>query len=132
MVLRYTRLGTVQGSLSQQDNSANVTSFLGLPYAKPPIGERRLKAPDTANVVWFPRTADEDAGAATSEPEPEPEGTAEPETTWQPEHVYDGTAYKSACMQNADNEWVRKSGQDVSISEDCLYLNIFTPYTEVS
>ena len=86
-----TRLGEVQGL-----TDGKVNAFLGLPYAKPPIGKLRFRAPEAV----------------------------EP---WQ--ETLAANAFPNVCMQT-------DSGFDVfdnsALSEDCLYINIFTPATSLS
>lgn len=69
------------------------TDFLGIPFAKPPVGELRYAAPQ----------------------EPEP---------WEGERAC--TEFAPACIQKlyspADGE-----NSKLQVSEDCLYLNIYTP-----
>lgn len=64
------------------------TSFLGVPFAKPPVNELRFAYPQ----------------------EPEP---------WEGELLCDH--FTLPCIQDI---WI---GQRIEMSEDCLYLNIFTP-----
>lgn len=87
MALRIakTNYGTVRGIPSA--NPA-YTTFLGVPFAKPPVGELRFAHPQ----------------------EPEP---------WQGELLCDH--FTPPCIQGI---WV---GERIEMSEDCLYLNIFTP-----
>ena len=70
-----------------------ITLFRGIPYAKPPVGELRWKAP-------------------------------QPAEPW--EGVRECRRFGDMCIQNPG--WV---GMDAfehhSQSEDCLYLNIWTP-----
>ncbi|CAJ0581278.1 unnamed protein product, partial [Mesorhabditis spiculigera] len=63
--------------------------FLGIPYAEPPIGEKRFQKP--VPLCSYPQ------------------------------NPYDATAYKHTCVQPGD--CVINATQ----SEDCLYLNVFTP-----
>jgi para-nitrobenzyl esterase len=64
--------------------------FLGIPYAAPPVGNLRWKAPQS--------------------------------TDWWLQGVLNATAYKSACAQ-AYGFFT----QARDFSEDCLYLNVWTP-----
>ena len=83
----------MEGKVMGMEGENNTYTWKGIPFAKPPIGELRWKAPlDPSN--W--------------------QGTLEL------------TEFKSACFQgasgiqgDADEKW--------SGSEDCLYLNVWTP-----
>ncbi|KAG8174305.1 hypothetical protein JTE90_006174 [Oedothorax gibbosus] len=98
-----TPVGKVRGnSLLLTDGDRETTSplyvFLGIPYAKPPVGELRFKP--------------------TEQPEP-----------W--EGTYDALVMPPACSQYAENPfpWYDTlPGQ----SEDCLYLNVWTPKDAVT
>ena len=84
-----TAQGKVQGKTI---NEGKVKAFLGLPYAAPPVGDLRWKAP-------------------------------EPPAKWK--DLHDGMHYGARCFQGyvfADMVF-----QDAGPSEDCLYLNVFTP-----
>jgi len=70
---------------------AGVNSFLGLPYAAPPTGNLRWRAP-------------------------------QPAATWS--GVRDATQFGPSCPQPTANNPYLPPG---SISEDCLYLNVYTP-----
>ncbi|KAF1528176.1 Thyroglobulin, partial [Eudyptula minor] len=70
----------------------NISQFLGIPYAAPPLAERRFSPP-------------------------EPFAWAE---TW------NATVVRAACWQPGDGE-----APSYSVSEDCLYLNVFVPATTV-
>jgi para-nitrobenzyl esterase len=84
-----TQQGRVHGKLI---NGGQVRAFLGIPYAAPPVGDLRWKAP-------------------------------EPPARWQ--GVRDATHYGAHCMQG--NIYDDMVFQDAGPSEDCLYLNVFTP-----
>ncbi len=73
-------------------NEGKVRAFLGLPYAAPPVGELRWKAPA-------------------------------PPARWK--GVRDATHYGARCMQT--HVFKDMVFQDSGPSEDCLYLNVFTP-----
>ncbi|XP_038168430.1 acylcarnitine hydrolase-like isoform X1 [Arvicola amphibius] len=99
--IRNTHTGQVRGSLVQvSDAKIGVHTFLGIPFAKPPVGPLRFAPPEA----------------------PEP---------WS--GVRDGTSHPAICLQNL--EMMNSLGlKDMnlplpafSMSEDCLYLNIYTP-----
>ena len=87
-------INTQLGAVTGLSNGVSL-AFLGLPYASPPIGERRFKLP-------------------------------EPTGSWS--GIVDATDFPNICIQDEPpelhvvNRFVR--------TEDCLYLNIFTPSTE--
>ena len=83
----------------------NVAAFLGIPFAEPPVGDLRWRAPQ----------------ALTSKQERR-----------------DTTEFAPACMQTMRIlDWYRYMAEtfgaspdyyeDLEVSEDCLYLNIWTP-----
>ena len=70
--------------------ATGVSSFLGIPYAAPPVGELRWKPP-VAPASW--------------------------------DQPRDGGAFGSSCVQTVTyNDFAERS-----LSEDCLYLNVFAP-----
>uniref|UniRef100_A0A8C8A9Y4 Carboxylic ester hydrolase n=1 Tax=Otus sunia TaxID=257818 RepID=A0A8C8A9Y4_9STRI len=99
VVTKYGRVRGYQFKVDAAERSVNV--FLGLPFAKPPIGPLRF-----------------------SEPQP-------PET-WK--GVRDATSYPPMCLQHkvqgqvfSDSITNRKEKVLLQVSEDCLYLNVYTP-----
>ncbi|KAM9807788.1 uncharacterized protein ces2b [Neosynchiropus ocellatus] len=100
----HTKLGSLRGELLTVKGTENkVHAFLGVPFAKPPLGPAlRLAAPQ------------------------DPEG-------W--EGVRDATKQPPMCNQDRDisMEFIVKAFElDLElpgVSEDCLYLNIYTPAT---
>jgi para-nitrobenzyl esterase len=80
-----TQRGPVQG-VGYGDGSA---AFLGIPYAAPPTGERRWRAPEPPAPWTQPREA---------------------------------TAFGGTCPQTS-----MFGGKPVASTEDCLYLNVWTP-----
>jgi para-nitrobenzyl esterase len=83
---------TVQGKVQGKTiNDGKVRAFLGMPYAVPPVGGLRWKAPESA-AKW--------------------KGTR------------DATHYGSHCLQTPAFD---QSFTDAGQSEDCLYMNVYTP-----
>lgn len=80
--------GTVQGVTE----ASGVRSFKGIPFAKPPVGDMRWKAPQPANNWQGVLKADRFAAQAMQQP------------------LYSDMIFRSAGK-----------------SEDCLYLNVWTP-----
>ncbi|KAM9278738.1 thyroglobulin [Cariama cristata] len=70
----------------------NISQFLGIPYAAPPLAEKRFSPPEP--FAWV--------------------------ETW------DATVAQASCWQPGDGE-----APSHSVSEDCLYLNVFVPATTV-
>ena len=68
-----------------------ITIFKGIPFAAPPVGDLRWKAPAPVKPWSGVKKAD---------------------------------AFASACMQAANSQ-----GNTAPVSEDCLYLNVWTPAT---
>uniref|UniRef100_A0A0B7AIE7 Carboxylic ester hydrolase n=2 Tax=Arion vulgaris TaxID=1028688 RepID=A0A0B7AIE7_9EUPU len=85
-LLVNTRYGPIRGT-----NKKGVRVFHGIPYTKPPIGDRRWRPP--------------------SDPEP-----------WSP-HTLDATKIRPGCPQECTNPLYCSN----STSEDCLFLEIYTP-----
>nr|XP_034796273.2 cocaine esterase-like isoform X2 [Pan paniscus] len=99
--IRTTHTGQVLGSLVHVKGAdAGVHTFLGIPFAKPPLGPLRFAPP-------------------------------EPPESWS--GVRDGTTHPAVCLQDLttmDSEvrnQVNVTIPSVSMSEDCLYLSIYTP-----
>lgn len=83
-----TSSGKLRGKIMHNKDGAKFFAFLSIPYASPPLGEFRFKAPVPAEP-W--------------------------------EGVRDATTEAPPCYQWAPIT-LRAEG-----SEDCLYLNIYTP-----
>uniref|UniRef100_A0A286X8D3 Carboxylic ester hydrolase n=2 Tax=Cavia porcellus TaxID=10141 RepID=A0A286X8D3_CAVPO len=99
--IRTTLTGQVRGSLVHvKGTDTGVHTFLGIPFAKPPVGPLRFAPPEA----------------------PEP---------WT--GVRDGTSYPAMCLQNPERmnllvvEILNLTKPPIPMSEDCLYLNIYTP-----
>ena len=81
----------------------SVSKFLGVPFAAPPTGRFRFKAP-------------------------------QPVRGWKPD-VKEAKRHGNICMQNDKNRaYLVKKFQvtDVSYSEDCLYLDVYSPNVSLS
>ena len=82
-----------------QTPTKGIIAYKGIPFAAPPVGNLRWKEPQPV-IPW--------EGVKVADTY----GDAAPQTTWDPESFY-------------GREW-RASGS-VPFTEDCLYLNIWTP-----
>ncbi|KAG2365256.1 Alpha/Beta hydrolase protein [Suillus spraguei] len=91
-----------QGSV---DTATNITSFLGIPYAAPPVGDLRWAAPQPPSTISGIQQA-----------------------TTQPNECYQAPEGNSSTNPFL-NTSMRK--RDISQSEDCLFLNVYTPGSEV-
>ncbi|XP_036604054.1 cocaine esterase-like [Trichosurus vulpecula] len=99
-LIRTTESGQVQGtqiSIKGIDKSVNV--FLGIPFAKPPVGALRFSPPQPPDSWSNVRDA-----------------TAHP-----PSCLHDVTALKRMAMV------MKVNVPTTAVSEDCLYLNIYVP-----
>ncbi|XP_067686595.1 fatty acyl-CoA hydrolase precursor, medium chain-like [Haliotis asinina] len=75
----------------------NVTQFLGIPYAKPPIGDRRFSAPEAL--------------------------TGQENVTFDADHFKPACEQNEAIFNNIYAPHLANK----TMSEDCLYLNIYVP-----
>ena len=88
-----TATGVIRGAVS---SDGSVRSFLGVPYAAPPVGALRWKAP-------------------------------QPVPAWS--GVREATAFGARCMQAPIfSDMIFRD----ALSEDCLYLNVWTPATRAA
>lgn len=92
------RIMTAEGCLRGK-REENVFVFKGIPYAAPPVGEQRWKAP-------------------------------KPVTPWEGEK--EATAWGPASWQSLEYCLAVGGGDPGGFSEDCLYLNVWTPDAEPS
>ncbi|XP_066541724.1 cholinesterase-like [Hoplias malabaricus] len=96
-----TNKGKVQGvKLSVPGSYEFVVGFLGIPYAKPPLRSLRFSRPEPADA-WS--------------------------------GVWDATHFSNSCIQYVDTTFPGFAGAEMwnpntPMSEDCLYLNVWTPY----
>ncbi|XP_074864449.1 fatty acyl-CoA hydrolase precursor, medium chain-like [Carettochelys insculpta] len=97
VMTKYGQLKGKQVTVKGTDRLANV--FLGIPFAKPPVGALRFSPPQPAEP-WI--------------------------------SVRDATSFPPMCLQDQTilekfEEIFPNKQLNFSISEDCLYLNIYTP-----
>jgi len=88
------KTGLVAGAAA---SDSSITVFKGIPYAAPPVGDLRWRAPRAAAAWQGVRKADQ---------------------------------FSASCVQNIVTErkpWTFEFMAHGDISEDCLYLNIWTP-----
>ncbi|XP_052584891.1 acylcarnitine hydrolase-like isoform X5 [Peromyscus californicus insignis] len=99
--IRTTHTGQVQGSLVHlNDTTEDVYTFLGIPFAKPPLGKLRFSPPES----------------------PEPWSGVRDGTT------YPARCLQNSETVNVESqEMMKQSMPPISTSEDCLYLNIYAP-----
>ncbi len=84
---------TTEGKIrGEAHNKTGVTVFFGMPFAQPPVGDLRWKAP-------------------------------QPPSAWT--GVRAATTFGPRCMQ--DTQTTDVVSRAPSVSEDCLYLNVWTP-----
>ncbi|XP_078527498.1 fatty acyl-CoA hydrolase precursor, medium chain-like [Lissotriton helveticus] len=97
-----TNYGKLKGKrLSVKGTNQAVDGYFGIPFAKPPIGPLRFSPP-------------------------------KPAEPWN--NIRDATAYPPMCVQNMNmsiklQEVLHIGMPELTQSEDCLYLNIYTPAT---
>ncbi|XP_078524530.1 fatty acyl-CoA hydrolase precursor, medium chain-like isoform X2 [Lissotriton helveticus] len=95
-----TKYGQVQGTqLGVKGTQRAVNAFFGIPFAKPPLGALRFSPP-------------------------------EPPEAWN--NVREAAAYPPMCLQDRNavqmiTTIMQTEVPDFTVSEDCLYLNIYTP-----
>ena len=100
-----TKHGRIEGLVASYPNASgpvkSISKFLGVPFAAPPIGELRLKAP-------------------------------QPPKDWKPK-VRLAKKHGSICFQNpAFAVYFRVYARNFSFSEDCLYIDVYTPNVSLS
>jgi len=91
--IAHTRSGNVSGI---QSHTSHVVSFKSIPYAEPPVGDLRWKAPV-------------------------------PVKPWK--GIRSGSNFGVSCMQRTRDEFLPWTAEFLThnrVSEDCLYLNIWT------
>ncbi|XP_053557320.1 pyrethroid hydrolase Ces2e [Bombina bombina] len=95
-----TKYGQLHGrKIKVKETDQAVHAFFGIPFAKPPVGPLRFAPPQP----------------------PEP---------W--DSIRDATQYPAICLQMSEqseklNEYFQSNFEIPPVSEDCLFLNIFTP-----
>ena len=102
-----TKYGDIEGFLTPYPTASgpfkSVSKFLGVPFAAPPTKELRFKAP-------------------------------KPPKAWKPK-VYSAKSHGAICLQSRDpglEFFIQSVTPNFTYSEDCLYLNVFSPNTSLS
>ncbi|KAF5297062.1 hypothetical protein FQR65_LT10071 [Abscondita terminalis] len=91
--IRQIKQGSIRGMYMKSADGKNFSAFLGIPYAKPPVGTLRFEPPTPAD-------------------------------SW--DNVFEATRPHPICTQVQDFSNDPKGAG----TEDCLYLNVFTPQIE--
>jgi len=106
-------VGTGYASYQGIDTYGDVTSYLGIPYAEPPLGDLRFRAPKPLNVTRVSREAGGDVVNATQYPDFCIQGALSRECPVPSDPTFTGAG----------------TGDDRggAGSEDCLKVNIYTP-----
>ena len=100
-----TKYGDIEGLVTLYPNASgpfkSVSKFLGVPFAAPPTGELRFKAP-------------------------------QPPKEWKPK-VYSAKTHGSVCLQfKLSENLIKPFTSNFTFSEDCLYLDIYSPNISLS
>ena len=95
------------------NNTVTVFTFLGVPYAEPPTGERRFKVRVMNNQY--------DLTVCLQPPQQL--------LHFPTDHPYEAFTWGPTCAQDVENRpfFTINNPYPFLVSEDCLYLNIFTP-----
>lgn len=96
-----TRKGLVRGITQKVSTGKFVDAFLGIPYAQPPIGKYRFRHPQPTN----PWTGELNASRMSN-------------SCYQVNDTFFGANFLGTSIWNANTP----------LSEDCLYLNVWTPF----
>lgn len=100
LIVRTTK-GHVRGQRVKSPTGKLVDQFLGIPFAKPPVGKFRFK---------HPRPMDPWSNILNA--------TTQPNSCYQLNDTFFGTDFPGSVMWNANTR----------LSEDCLYLNVWVPF----
>merc|ERR1711971_397126 len=97
LVIVQSKNGRIRG----QNLNEEVRAWLGVPYAEPPVGRYRFSRPRQIKA-------------------------------WDRDIIKDAITYPNACSQMPDEFFGNFSGSlawnpNTNVSEDCLYLNVFSP-----
>ncbi|EIW78157.1 alpha beta-hydrolase [Coniophora puteana RWD-64-598 SS2] len=93
-----------------KNSSTSISSFLGIPYAAPPTGDLRFQAPQAPAVISDVQQA-----------------TAQPNECYQAPFGNATTSSFPLGHTDLSSGGALMRKRDVGQSEDCLYLNVYTP-----
>lgn len=114
--------GKLSGLPFTSRNGTKYYGFLGIPFAKPPIGELRFEVNISLYVTVRGIPREFFIPAFILQPPQPPE-------SW--EGVRDATKQPSICVQK-DTLTIFEEQSRIQGAEDCLYLNVFKPASAVS
>ncbi|KAG0695327.1 Alpha/Beta hydrolase protein [Suillus ampliporus] len=103
-----------QGSV---DTATNITSFLGIRYAAPPVGDLRWAVPQPPSTIYGVQQA-------TTQPNECYQAPMGSSST----NPLESTSMRKRAVNRSTNPFESTA---VSQSEDCLFLNVYTPGSEV-
>lgn len=112
---KYGVVGVGYASYRGVDTYGDVTSYLGIPYAEPPLGDLRFRAPKPLDVVRVSRETGGDVVNATQYPDFCVQGAVTSKCSMVPSS--DPTFTEADTGGNSGGAG----------SEDCLKVNIYTP-----
>ncbi|CAG2055708.1 unnamed protein product [Timema podura] len=109
--------GELQGKKVPSKARGVFYSFLGIPYAKPPVGPLRFKPPESPEPWAGVRYASKEKVVALHFP-------PEPPEPW--------TGVRDARKEGANSPQLNMVYKSYSGDENCLFLNVYTPQWPVS
>lgn len=111
-----TTSGRLAGHLTRANDGALVALYLGVPFAKPPVGELRFRKPE--HFIAPPHTIINASSYA-------PLCGAIKIVPKNRNNV--SSSFRSKEKLNVDTLTEKESSNEVRVSEDCLYLNVYVP-----
>ena len=106
-IIVQSSVGPIHGErVASRVSPKKVRQFLSIPYAEPPVGDLRFRAPQACNTTKNPVNVN-----------------------WQQHPSAAPQVRRKAKCQLTS--WQLMSGQNLDCNEDCLYLNVWSPDVEL-